>query len=234
MFGAVIKEHYRSMKEIDSRETVVVSIMPCTAKKYEASRPELSVNGEQDVDIVLTTQELALMLKEAGIIFNQLEGESLDMPFGLASGAGVIFGVTGGVAEAVLRRCYTEKTAKNLKEIEFVGTRGMQGVKEAVVEIGEKQIKIAVVHGLKNAQELVEQIQTGEKQYDFVEVMACPGGCIGGAGQPLPVDSSVKQKRAKGIYKADRTSQIKRSEENPMVVALYNGMLKDKHHLLHR
>ncbi|WHH57346.1 2Fe-2S iron-sulfur cluster binding domain-containing protein [Petroclostridium sp. X23] len=234
MFGAVIKEHYRSMKEIDSRETVVVSIMPCTAKKYEASRPELSVNGEQDVDIVLTTQELALMLKEAGIIFNQLEGESLDMPFGLASGAGVIFGVTGGVAEAVLRRCYTEKTAKNLKEIEFVGTRGMQGVKEAVVEIDEKQIKIAVVHGLKNAQELVEQIQAGEKQYDFVEVMACPGGCIGGAGQPLPVDSSVKQKRAKGIYKADRTSQIKRSEENPMVVALYNGMLKDKHHLLHR
>ncbi|MGE4282970.1 MAG: [FeFe] hydrogenase, group A [Clostridia bacterium] len=233
MFGAVVKEHYRSLKKIDGRDTIIVSIMPCTAKKYEASRPEFSSNGEKDVDIVLTTQELAIMIKEAGIVFNQLESESLDMPFGLASGAGIIFGVTGGVAEAVLRRCYIQKTSKTLKEIEFVGIRGMQGVKEASVEIDGKEIKIAVVHGLKNVQSLIEQIRAGEKKYDFVEVMACPGGCIGGAGQPLPVDSFVKQKRVGGIYKADRTSQIKRSEENPMIMALYNGMLKDKHHLLH-
>ncbi|MDK2810040.1 MAG: NADH-quinone oxidoreductase subunit [Petroclostridium sp.] len=233
MFGAVIKEHYRSMKEIDSREAVVVSIMPCTAKKFEASRPEFVTAGERDVDIVITTQELASMIKQAGIVFNELEPESLDMPFGLASGAGIIFGVTGGVAEAVLRRCYQEKTSNTLKEIAFVGIRGMEGVKEAEVEIDGRKIRIAVVHGLKNAEELIKRIRTGEKSYDFVEVMACPGGCIGGAGQPIPTNSYTKQNRANGIYKADRTSQIKRSEENPMIVALYNGMLKDKRHLLH-
>lgn len=233
MFGAIIKDHYRNMKEVDPRETVVVSIMPCTAKKYESLRPEGYTHGERDVDLVLTTQELITMIKEAGILFNELEPESLDMPFGLASGAGLIFGVTGGVAEAVLRRCYREKTAKVLKEIEFAGTRGMAGIKEAEIEIGGRVIKIAVVHGLKNAQELIEKIQSGEKLYDFVEVMACPGGCIGGAGQPLNPNFDIKKERAQGIYKTDRVSQIKRSEENPMVVALYNGMLKDKHHLLH-
>ncbi|MDK2932850.1 MAG: NADH-quinone oxidoreductase subunit, partial [Clostridiales bacterium] len=145
IFGAVIKEHYRNMKEVDTRETIVISIMPCTAKKFEAARPELSVAGERDVDLVLTTQELALMIKEAGIVFNELEPEAPDMPFGLTSGAGIIFGVTGGVAEAVLRRCYKEKTSKSLKEIEFVGIRGMEGIKEAVVDIDGREIKIAVV-----------------------------------------------------------------------------------------
>ncbi|MGI6225156.1 MAG: [FeFe] hydrogenase, group A [Peptococcales bacterium] len=233
MFGAVIKEHYRNMKEIDPRETVVVSIMPCTAKKYESNRPQGYTNGERDVDIVLTTQELIMMIKEAGILFNELEPEAVDMPFGLASGAGVIFGVTGGVAEAVLRRCYREKTNKVLKEIEFLGTRGMAGIKEAEIEMDGRRIRIAVVHGLKNAEEIIKLIRTGKKAYDFVEVMACPGGCVGGAGQPLNTDAKIKNKRAQGIYKADRMAQIKRSEENPMVLALYNGMLKNKHHLLH-
>ncbi|MFZ7103910.1 MAG: [FeFe] hydrogenase, group A [Peptococcaceae bacterium] len=233
MFGAVIKDHYRNMKEVDDRDTVVVSIMPCTAKKYEISRPEGFTKGEQDVDVVLTTQELALMIKEAGIVFDELEPEAVDMPFGLASGAGIIFGVTGGVAEAVLRRCYKEKTARTLKELEFIGTRGLAGVKEAEVEIDGRKIKIAVVNGLKNAEELIKKINDGTKYFDFIEVMACPGGCIGGAGQPLNTNSSIKKFRAEGIYKADRVSQIKRSEENPMIIALYNGMLKDKHHLLH-
>jgi NADH-quinone oxidoreductase subunit G len=234
IFGAVIKEHYRNMKEVDTRETIVISIMPCTAKKFEAARPELSVAGERDVDLVLTTQELALMIKEAGIVFNELEPEAPDMPFGLTSGAGIIFGVTGGVAEAVLRRCYKEKTANSLKEIEFVGIRGMEGIKEAVVDIDGREIKIAVVHGLKNAEELIKLIRNGEKNYDFVEVMACPGGCVGGAGQPIPQSSYTKKQRAKGIYNADKMAQIKRSEENPMIIAFYNGMLRNKHHLLHR
>ncbi len=233
MFGAVIKDHYSNMKDLDSRETVVVSIMPCTAKKYEAARPESYTNGVRDVDIVLTTQELAFMIKEAGIIFEELEPEALDMPFGLASGAGIIFGVTGGVAEAVLRRCYKEKTAKNLKELEFAGVRGMEGIKEAAITIEGREIRIAVVHGLKNAERLIRVMQAGEKTYDFVEVMACPGGCIGGAGQPIATSSITKKLRTEGIYKADRVSQIKRSEENPMIVALYNGMLSHKHHLLH-
>lgn len=233
MFGALAKEHFRKIDEADGKETVVVSIMPCTAKKYEAARPEFSVNGNRDVDIVITTQELAMMIKEAGIMFCQLEQEAPDMPFGFASGAGLIFGVTGGVAEAVLRRCYSEKTSSSLKELSFTGVRGMEGIKEAAVNIGGREIKIAVVHGLKNAEELIESICKGERNYDFVEVMACPGGCIGGAGQPIPSDAQIKAKRAKGIYNVDKTSQIKRSEENPMIIALYNGILKGKHHLLH-
>ncbi len=233
IFGAVIKEHYRSTKELDRRQTIVVSVMPCTAKKYEAAKPEFETAGEKDVDVVITTQELALMIKEAGIVFDDLEGEAVDMPFGLASGAGLIFGVTGGVAEAVLRRCYKEKTANSLKEITFTGVRGMDGIKEAVVEIEGKTIRLAVVHGLKNAKELMKAVRKGKKYYDFVEVMACPGGCIGGAGQPMNGSTATKTQRAKGLYKVDKTSQIKRSEENPMIMALYNGILQKKHHLLH-
>mgnify|MGYP000270516643 CR=1 FL=1 len=233
MFGAIIKEHFKKIDIKDDRETVMVSVMPCTAKKYEAARPEYEVNGKRDVDMVITTQELAMMVKEAGIVFNELEQEATDMPFGLASGAGVIFGVTGGVAEAVLRRFYSEKTASTLKELEFIGVRGMQGIKEASVEIDGTSIRIAVVHGLKNVEQLLKAIQKGEKTYHFVEVMACPGGCIGGAGQPIPHSTVAKTHRAKGIYKVDRASQIKRSEENPMIMALYNGVLKGKHHLLH-
>lgn len=233
MFAAVVKELSRETGEAKERETFMVSIMPCTAKKYEAARPEFTKDGERDVDVVITTQELCIMLKQAGILFNELEPEALDMPFGLASGAGIIFGVTGGVAEAVLRRCYTEKTSNVLKDIAFTGVRGMKGIKEASVNIEGREIRIAVVHGLKNAENLIKAIKSGEKKYDFVEVMACPGGCIGGAGQPLPESPDVFMKRAKGLYNVDRSSQIKRSEENPMILALYEGILKDKSYLLH-
>lgn len=233
MFGAIIKEYFKKIDEADGKKTFMVSVMPCTAKKAEASKPEFSVNGEMDVDMVITTQELAMMIKQMGIVFDELEGESLDMPFGLASGAGVIFGVTGGVSEAVLRKCFKEKTADSLKEISFVGVRGMEGTKEATVNIDGRDIRIAVVHGLKNAEELVKLIKNGEAHYDFVEVMACPGGCIAGGGQPVPVTSAVRQQRARGLYSVDKVTQIKRSEENPMVVALLEGILKDRHDLLH-
>jgi len=233
MFGAVVKELSRETGEAKEKETFMVSIMPCTAKKYEAARPEFAKDGERDVDVVITTQELCIMLKQAGILFNELEPEALDMPFGLASGAGIIFGVTGGVAEAVLRKCYTEKTSTVLRDIAFTGVRGMEGIKEASVNIDGREIRMAVVHGLKNAENLVKAIKNGEKEYDFVEVMACPGGCIGGAGQPLPESHDVFKKRAKGLYNADKSSQIKRSEENPMILALYEGILKDKSYLLH-
>lgn len=234
MFGSVIKEYFRDIKVNDGKDTMMVSIMPCTAKKYECARPEFVTEGEKDVDVVITTQELASMIREAGIIFSELEPEAPDMPFGLASGSGVLFGVTGGVAEAVLRRCLQERTQESLKELAFSGVRGMDGIKETQVTIGDKTLNIAVVHGLRNVEALLEMIKNGEKHYDFVEVMACPGGCIGGAGQPIPLKTTTKKSRAMGIYKADKLSQIKRSEENPMVVGLYNGILKGKtHELLH-
>lgn len=234
MFGVVIKEQFRHLKETEAKENVVVAIMPCTAKKYEAVRPENFNNGKYDVDMVITTQELAMMIKEQGIMFNELEDEALDMPFGLASGAGVIFGVSGGVAEAVLRHCYINKTATGLKDLAFIGVRGMDGVKEAEVDLNGTTVRIAVVHGLKNVDNLLKSIKNGEKAYDFVEVMACPGGCIGGGGQPIPQTLNDRKQRAKGIYRADNASAIKRSEENPAIVALYNGILKRNHELLHR
>lgn len=234
MFGAVIKEQFRSMEKTDGRKNVVVAIMPCTAKKYEAIRPENFNNGEYDVDMVITTQELAMMIKELGIAFNDIDDEALDMPFGLASGAGVIFGASGGVAEAVLRHCVSDKSSLALKNLAFVGVRGMQGVKEAEAEVNGKKARIAVVHGLKNVDNLLKSIIKGEKSYDFVEVMACPGGCIGGGGQPIPQSFNDKVNRTRGIYHADNVSAIKRSEENPAIVALYNGILSRNHEILHR
>jgi len=233
MFGATAKEHYRSMESVDEKETIVVAIMPCTAKKYEAAREEFQKNGIKDIDYVLTTQEAAAMIKECGIVLDELENETPGMPFGMGSGAGVIFGATGGVAEAVIRRCVPKKDSKTLKELEFCGVRGMDYVKEASIDVDGREIKIAVVHGLKNAQELIKKIENKEVYYDLIEVMACKGGCVGGAGQPFG-QTDKKIKRAEGLYNADRLSQIKRSEENPMVMSLYNGVLKkNKHELLH-
>jgi len=234
MFGVVIKEQFKKQQEADGKENIVIAIMPCTAKKYEAARPENTRNGIKDVDMVITTQELAIMIQEHGIVFNELEEEALDMPFGFTSGAGVIFGVSGGVSEAVLRYYYKERTAQTLKAISYSGVRGMQGVKEATAEIDGKMIRIGVVHGLKNAEGLVKKIISGEEKFDFVEVMACPGGCIGGAGQPIPQNNDVRLKRTKGIYRVDNASPIKRSEDNPAIEALYNGVLKSNREILHR
>lgn len=229
MFASVLKEHYKH----SSKKVVVVAIMPCTAKKSEAQREEFKEDGIPYVDYVITTQELIQMIQESGIVFSEVEPESVDMPFGVSSGAGVIFGVTGGVTEAVIRRVMDDKSTTTLRALAFNGVRGMEGVKETSITVGEREIKIAVVSGLKNADDLVQKIKTGEAHYDFVEVMACPGGCVSGAGQPF-TKAEGKAKRGAGLYEADRMSSLKRSEENPVMMSLYSGLLKGKvHDLLH-
>jgi len=233
MFGAVLKEHFKSSDQSEGKETISVAIMPCTAKKAEAARDEFVRDNKPDVDYVITTTELVRMIKEIGIQFNELEPEAPDTPFSLYSGAGVIFGVTGGVTEAALRRVVEDKSQKTLKELEFTGVRGMEGIKIAELPLNDTVLRIAVVSGLANAETLIEKIESGEEHFDFVEVMACPGGCICGAGQPFGHQPEKKQ-RAKGMYKADKVSQIKRSEENPLMMALYSGLLKHRtHELLH-
>ncbi len=228
MFAAVIKEHHKH----SPRKHVHVAVMPCTAKKAEAAREEFRAELGPDVDCVITTQELIQMIKESGLVFSELEPEAVDMPFGTMSGAGVIFGVTGGVTEAVLRRIVSDKSAAALQAIAFKGVRGNEGLKEATVKYGGRELKIAVVSGLGNAHELIGRIKNGER-YDFVEVMACPGGCVCGAGQPFVLHEG-KESRGKGLYSADKMSSIKRSEENPLMMALYSGLLKGRvHDLLH-
>lgn len=233
MFGALIKEEARMNKE-DTRKTMVVSIMPCTAKKAEILRPEHYTDGEQNVDYVLTTTEITRMIKEAGIDLSRMPSEALDMPFGLSSGAGAIFGVTGGVTEAVLRRLMDSSSEDVLEEISFTGIRGTEGIKEAVVDYKGRELRLAVVNGLKNADDLLKKIRDGEVHYDFVEVMACKRGCMAGGGQPVPIGPRTKKARFEGIYKIDSVAQIKRSNENPIIQNLYDGILKGKEHkLLH-
>lgn len=229
MFASVLKEHYKR----SNRRPVVVAVMPCTAKKQEAAREEFRQDGVPDVDCVITSQELIQMIKEAGIVFESIEPEAVDMPFGSTSGAGVIFGVTGGVTEAVVRRLADDKSVAALRSIAFTGIRGLEGVKETVVEYNGRKLRIAVVSGLKNAENLLQQLKAGKVHYDFMEVMACPGGCIAGAGQPF-TNREGRVQRSVGLYDADRMSAIKRSEENPVIMALYGGLLKGKtHQLLH-
>jgi len=233
MFGALIKEDARMHPE-DTRQTIVVSIMPCTAKKNEIVRPEHFTDGVQNVDYVLTTSEVTRMIKEAGIDLAEMPSEALDMPFGLASGGAAIFGVTGGVTEAVLRRLVDSSRNEDLEQISFTGIRGIEGFKEATVTLGEREVKIAIVNGLKSADELLAKMKAGEVYYDFVEVMACKRGCIAGGGQPTPIGPRTKKARYDGMYDIDKASQIKRSNENPIIKTLYDGILKGKEHkLLH-
>lgn len=234
MFSSVIKDYYNKKKAEDGKDTYVIAIMPCTAKKYEADRPEfLSADGRQETDLVITTSELVKMIKRAGILFDEIEDEAPDMPFGLYSGAGVIFGVTGGVTEAVIRRCTTEKTKDALDKIAITGVRGREVVKTTSFMIGDKEIKVAIVYGLKAAGELIRDIKEGKVKYDFVEVMACPEGCIAGGGQPCNKYKD-REYRAKGLYHADRKLQIKFSDQNPAVTQIYDYIVgKRRHALLH-
>lgn len=233
MFGALIKEDAKQHPE-DTRETIVVSIMPCTAKKNEIVRPEHFTDGVQNVDYVLTTAEVTRMIQEAGIDLAQMPSEALDMPFGLASGGAAIFGVTGGVTEAVLRRLMDSSKNEVLEHISFTGIRGIEGFKEATVQLGDRQVKIAIVNGLKSADILLAKMKSGEVYYDFVEVMACKRGCIAGGGQPTPIGPRTKKARYDGMYDIDKASQIKRSNENPIIKTLYEGILKgNEHRLLH-
>ena len=234
MFSAVIKEYYRDPAHSEGKKTFVVSIMPCTAKKMEAVLPNSFTNGEQDTDIVLTTTELTRMIKNFGIAFDKIEPEACDMPFGLSSGGGVIFGVTGGVTEAVLRRLATDHNSATLNAIAACGIRGEEGIKEATIPYKGMDVNICVVSGLANARKVMEQVRSGEKQYHLIEVMACRRGCIMGGGQPIPAGPRHKAARAQGLYKADKDRILRKSDENPLMDVFYNGYFKGKaHELLH-
>ncbi len=234
MFSAVIKEYYRDPAHAAGKKTFVVSIMPCTAKKMEAVRPNSYTHGERDTDVVLTTTELTRMIKNFGIAFDKIEPEACDMPFGLSSGGGVIFGVTGGVTEAVLRRLAADHDPATLSAIAASGIRGDEGIKEATIPYSGMDVKICVVSGLANARKVMEQVESGEKEYHLIEVMACRRGCIMGGGQPIPAGPRHKAARAKGLYKADKDRIIRKSDENPLMDVFYNGYFKDKaHELLH-
>ncbi len=234
MFSAVIKEYYRNPVHAKGKKTFVVSIMPCTAKKMEIKRPNSFTKGEQDTDVVLTTTELTRMIKDFGIAFDKIEPEACDMPFGLSSGGGVIFGVTGGVTEAVLRRLAEDHDPETMNAIAECGIRGEEGIKEATIPYNGMDVKICVVSGLANARKVMEQVRSGEKEYHLIEVMACRRGCIMGGGQPIPAGPRHKAARAAGLYKADKDQIIRKSDENPLMDVFYNGEFKGKaHELLH-
>jgi len=241
MEGAVIKSYFAEKMGIDPKKIVTVSIMPCVGKKFEGSREELSVDNLPDVDIVLTTRELASMIKESSIDFKNLEDEAFDNPFGEGTGAGVIFGATGGVAEAALRTIFEVTSGEPLDNIEFNVVRGLDGIKEAEVNLPDgRKINAAVVNGLGNARKLIEKLLSGEKSYQFIEVMACPGGCITGGGQPLVNPSymdimEVREKRAKATYDEDAALTIRKSHENPDVIKIYKEFLEEPNsHISHK
>lgn len=236
IFGSVYKEiENADTEKQDKRKSFLVSVMPCTAKKEEITRPEFTKNGEPDVDAVITTQELAIMIKEMGVKFTDLEDDSMDMPFGVASGAGIIFGNTGGVTEAVLRDVAGDKFGKMDLEILFEDVRGLEEVKEATVNLDGAEIRMAVIHGLKNADMILKEIKEGKRQYDLIEVMACRGGCISGGGQPVnrTPAKQTRQDRAAGLYSIDKKKKLKRSKDNYVINELYEGILKDNEHIMH-
>ncbi len=235
MFGAVVREYYKDPEKNEGKKIVSVSIMPCTAKKEEILRPESYTNGKQDVDYVLTTTEIVRMIRKSGIVFDKVEIEAADVPFGIGSGSGVIFGVTGGVTEAVLRRLQQGHNRVDMESIKKSGVRGDDGIKVLTYNYNGREIKAAVVNGLANADKVLQQIKNHEAEYDFVEVMACRRGCIMGGGQPVNPGPRNRKARMKGLYDTDVNTQIKKSNENPMILSLYDTLLKGKEHeLLHR
>jgi len=238
MFGALAKTYYATKYGIRSEDIYVVSIMPCTAKKFEITRPEMAASGFRDVDAVLTTRELGRMLKEGGVSLKEMPEEEYDLPFGITTGAGVIFGATGGVMEAALRTVYEIITEKELTTLEFTDIRGLAGIKEAEVDIAGNHIKVAAAHGLANAKILMDQLKAGSSPYHFIEIMCCPGGCIGGGGQPIPTNTEIRKQRMSGLYTADTQMPLRKSHENPAVKQLYSEFLgyplgHRSHRLLH-
>lgn len=239
MFGALVKTYYAEKARLDPKDIFVVSVMPCTAKKFEAQRPEMSASGYPDVDVVLTTRELAKMLREAGIEFATLEDEEFDAPLGISTGAGVIFGATGGVMEAALRTVYELVTGDELENIDFTDVRGFDGIKQATVKLPvaqaaassesgqttELEVKVAVAHSLANARKLLDAIRKGEADYHFIEIMCCPGGCIGGGGQPIPSTVEIRNQRINAIYAEDQDMPLRKAHENPAIKVLYEEFL---------
>ncbi len=244
MYGAILKSYYAEKAGIDPKDIYVVSVMPCTAKKFEAQREELAGTGYPDIDAVITTRELAKMIKEAGIKFADLEDAVFDSPFGdEATGAGVIFGATGGVMEAALRTVADVLTGQSLENIDYTAVRGTEGIKEATVKIGDMDVKVAIAHGLGNARQLLNNVREGKADYHFIEIMACPGGCVTGGGQPIQpikVASAIdlKAERAKALYAEDKASTYRKSHDNPYIKKLYEEYLGEpcghkSHKLLH-
>lgn len=245
MFGAIIKTYYAEKNNIDPKDIVVVSVMPCTAKKFECGRDDESAAGVPDVDIVITTRELSRMIKKAGIMFNALPEEDFDLPLGIGSGAGVIFGATGGVMEAALRTAVETLTGANLEgdALNFTDVRGTKGIKEASYKVGDLDVKVAVVSGLANARKLLDDIRAGKANYHFIEVMACPGGCVNGGGQPIqPADVmnnvDIRALRASVLYNEDLNLPQRKSHDNPVVKELYDTYLEKPgshkaHEILH-
>ena len=243
MFGALIKSYYAEKIGVAPEKISVVSVMPCIAKKFEANREQMNVNGIKDVDYVITTRELARMIKQAGLDFTNLEDTVFDDPMGEATGAAAIFGTTGGVMEAALRTAYEKITGENLKEVNFEAVRGEEGIKRATVKIGDKEVKAVVAHGLGNAQIVMDEIKSGKADYQFVEIMACPGGCIMGGGQPIRSSKEratidIRKLRAECLYSIDEKSTLRKSHENPVVLKIYEDYLGEvgghkAHELLH-
>ena len=230
MFGALLKSYYAEKIGVNPEKICVVSVMPCVAKKFEASRDQMKVNGIKDVDYVITTRELARMIKQAGIDFINLEDGKFDDPMGEATGAAAIFGTTGGVMEAALRTAYEKITGENLKDVNFEAVRGNEGIKRTTVKIGDKEVKSVVAHGLGNAQTIMNEIKNGTADYQFVEIMACPGGCIMGGGQPIRSSKErasldIRKLRADCLYSIDEKSCIRKSHENPVVKNIYKEYL---------
>ena len=243
MFGALMRTYYAEKHGIDPKDIYIVSIMPCTAKKFEAQRPELSENGLPDIDAALTTRELAKMIKEAGLMFTSLADEEFDPFMGIASGAGHIFGATGGVMEAALRTVYEVVTGQPCQPLEFHEVRGTEAIKEAEYDLAGTKVKVAVTSGLTNAAKLLDKVRSGEADYHFIEVMACPGGCVNGGGQPhQPADvrnfTDLRAERAKALYSEDAAMTLRKSHENPVVKELYDSYLEKPgshkaHEILH-
>lgn len=243
MFGALIKSYYAEKIGVAPEKIRVVSVMPCIAKKFEANREQMNVNGIRDVDYVITTRELARMIKQAGLDFVNLEDSNFDDPMGEATGAAAIFGTTGGVMEAALRTAYEKITGEPLKDVNFEAVRGEEGIKRATVKIGDKEVKAVVAHGLGNAQIVMDEIKNGTADYQFVEIMACPGGCIMGGGQPIRSSKEratidIRKLRADCLYSIDEKSTIRKSHENPVVLKIYEDYLGEvgghkAHELLH-
>lgn len=225
MMGALIKTYYAKKIKTSPENIVLVSIMPCTAKKYEATRPEFTSNNVKDVDYVLTVRELGHLIKNMNIDFTQLENDNYDPALGVTSGSGVIFGTAGGVTEAALRTANYFLTGKSLPKLEIKEVRGTKGIQEAEVKVGDRKIKVALVSGLANAREIAELVLRGKTDYDFIEVMACPGGCIGGGGQPWPVSDTTRKARIKSIYLNDRDLEVRESHKNPIVQEIYREFL---------
>jgi iron-only hydrogenase group A len=238
MLGAVIKSYFADQVDTKPEDIYSVSIMPCTAKKFEAQREDMTKNGITDVDAVMTTRELAQLIRMYGIELNKLEPEMTDSPHGVRSSAGKLFGASGGVMEAALRTAYFKLSGEELIEFKINAVRGFKGRKETKVQIGDLQVGVAVVSGLHNAQLLLDEIRNGRDDIHFIEIMACPGGCIAGGGQHIGADDDAIMARAKSLYDIDESATIKVSHKNPEVIKLYDDFLEEplshrSHELLH-